>query len=338
MAYIASEKVRQIGFLILLLILGGFLAYSLQSFLSAFCGAVILYVLLRKPHLYLISQKKIPSALSASLLLLLSFFLLLLPFLGVILLLTSKVSYVVAHYQELADVLNRLISQTQSHLPADFWQQIPIDSIASSATSLLPTLVSGTASMLSTILSVYFILFFMMLEARKMEAWVREEIPLHTHNTQLLLHELKNATYSNAVAMVLLAILQGLFAGIGYWVAGIPESLLWAVITGIFSFIPFVGATVVWIPLCLFLWVSGYPFFAAGLALYAVLVLGNLDNLLRFYIQKKFSNTHPLITLFGVIMGVKMLGFVGLVFGPLLISYFILLLRIYRNEFGDKRQ
>ena len=67
-------------------------------------------------------------------------------------------------------------------------------------------------------------------------------------------------------------------------------------------------------------------------------VIGLVDNLFRFLLNKKLGDIHPLITIFGVIIGVQLFGFIGLIFGPLLISMFLLLLKIYSSEFIVKKR
>jgi predicted PurR-regulated permease PerM len=65
-------------------------------------------------------------------------------------------------------------------------------------------------------------------------------------------------------------------------------------------------------------------------------VITNVDNVFRFVVQKKLGDTHPLITFFGVIVGLDLFGFIGIIFGPLLISYFLILLEIYKKEYAGK--
>jgi predicted PurR-regulated permease PerM len=73
-----------------------------------------------------------------------------------------------------------------------------------------------------------------------------------------------------------------------------------------------------------------------GLLTYGVIVISNVDNVFRFVLQKKFANVHPLITVFGVIIGIQLFGLPGFIFGPLLISYFILGVKIYQSAYKDK--
>ncbi len=70
--------------------------------------------------------------------------------------------------------------------------------------------------------------------------------------------------------------------------------------------------------------------------IYGLVIVGSTDNIIRLYVLKRLDNVHPLITLIGVIVGVPLFGFIGLIFGPLLISLFLIVLRIYRKEYGKE--
>ncbi|MFN5319448.1 MAG: AI-2E family transporter, partial [Bacteroidia bacterium] len=98
------------------------------------------------------------------------------------------------------------------------------------------------------------------------------------------------------------------------------------------SFLPFLGAPLVFVPAGLIALSSGNTTAGYGIILWGFLLVTNIDNLLRFFISKYFADTHPLITIIGVIAGVPVFGILGLVFGPLLISWFVLLTKIILTE------
>ena len=106
-------------------------------------------------------------------------------------------------------------------------------------------------------------------------------------------------------------------------------------LTAVASMIPIVGAAIVYVPVCIFMIAEGNVGPGIGLAVYCLIVVGLTDNLLRFSLLKKLENIHPLITVFGIIMGMNLFGFMGLIFGPILISITILLIQVYRDEFSD---
>ena len=98
--------------------------------------------------------------------------------------------------------------------------------------------------------------------------------------------------------------------------------------------IPFIGTLIGILPVFILTLSTGNDAQAWGILIYGLVVVGATDNIIRLYVLKKLDNVHPLITLIGVIVGVPLFGFIGLIFGPLLISLFIVVVRIYRKEYG----
>jgi predicted PurR-regulated permease PerM len=93
------------------------------------------------------------------------------------------------------------------------------------------------------------------------------------------------------------------------------------------------GTGLVWLPLSAYLALTGDWANALGLFAYSLLILTNIDNLIRFVLQKKLADTHPLVTIFGVIIGLSLFGFMGIIFGPILLSGFILCFHIFKVEY-----
>ncbi|HAP00795.1 MAG TPA: hypothetical protein DCQ93_02610 [Bacteroidetes bacterium] len=107
---------------------------------------------------------------------------------------------------------------------------------------------------------------------------------------------------------------------------------------GCTSIIPVVGAGLIWIPAGLYLLSTAEPWRGIGILIYGAVVISLIDNVFRFFFAKWFADVHPVITILGVIVGLQWFGLPGLVFGPLLISYFFLLLKIYKKEFVDEAE
>jgi len=194
-------------------------------------------------------------------------------------------------------------------------------------------LLSATVSSLAQIAVLYFLLYFMMMDGRVMEQWILSNSPFKQSNTMTLTRELKMQTMSNAIGIPVLIVIQAVISAIGYAIFGMDEPLFWGVITGFASMIPIVGPAVIWIPVSVYLYFTGYPGHAIGLAVYSAVLLVNVEHIVRFTLLKKIGNTHPLITFFGIVIGIELFGFLGLIFGPLLISYFLLLMDIYQKEY-----
>lgn len=181
-----------------------------------------------------------------------------------------------------------------------------------------------------------FILYYMLYHGREIEMFLNRVIPLKQENINLLAAETKKMVKANALGIPLISIIQGLTAMLGYFIFGVKEFALWGFLTGIFAFFPVIGTMVVWVPLVLYTYATGDHWNATALFLYSILVTGNVDYLARMTLLRKLGNVHPVITILGVIVGLGLFGFIGLIFGPLLISYIIVIFQIYSNEFNGR--
>jgi len=161
---------------------------------------------------------------------------------------------------------------------------------------------------------------------------------MNKENSSAFWTETRNMVISNAIGIPVLIICQSIVAIIGYLIFGVHQAVIWGALTGMASILPVVGTMIVWIPICILLLTSGSIGPGIGLALYCAVIVSNIDNVLRFTIMKKIGNVHPLVTVFGVILGLQLFGLMGLIFGPLLITYFFILIKFYRLEFSVKRK
>jgi predicted PurR-regulated permease PerM len=168
-----------------------------------------------------------------------------------------------------------------------------------------------------------------------MERQVQNFLPLQQRNLDNIWKETRTMVVSNAVGIPLLAILQGILAATGYAIFGVPEWGLWGVISGVLSIVPIVGTALIWIPLTAYLFATGHSGQAVGLLVYSIVIVTNSDNVLRFTLLRKLGDVHPIVTVLGLIAGVPIFGIMGFIFGPLLVSYLMLLVQIYRVEFSN---
>ena len=158
-------------------------------------------------------------------------------------------------------------------------------------------------------------------------------LPFKKDKIKLFGDELVRQTFSNSVGIPSIAVVQGLAGFLGYWITGLHEAGFWGVITGFTSFIPVVGTALVWVPVAVYMFIIGHTWQGIFMILYGALIMGTLDNVVRFILAKKMADVHPIITVLGVLLGLQFFGFLGLIFGPLLISYFFILLKIYYVEY-----
>lgn len=335
---IDSNLLRQIFFIVLILFLGIVLFRELAFFLSALLGAVTFYIVMRDRMIYLTEKRKWRPATAAWVLMLLSFFVILVPIglLGNIL--YSKISYVVTHSSEVLSSLKKLSATIHQKIGYQLINPNAINQLGSYMGRILPKVLGVTANTITLISVMYFVLYFMLVNGRRMEDALYEYIPLKDGNVELLGKELRRNVVTNTIGIPLIALLQGLVGLVGYLILGIDEPFVWFVATCVSAMVPVVGAALVYVPLTIMLLAQGDTARGIGMGLWGFLLIGLVDNLFRFVLNKKLGDIHPLITIFGVIAGIQLFGFIGIIFGPLLISMFILLLRIYSSEFFIKKR
>jgi predicted PurR-regulated permease PerM len=204
--------------------------------------------------------------------------------------------------------------------------------------SFIPSVINSTANILTNLIMMFFLFYYLLVSGRDVERKLGQLIPLKPNNIDTLASESRMMIKANALGIPVICIIQGLTATLGYMIFGVKDWGMWGFVTGVFAFFPIVGTMIVWVPLVIVMFSTGHTGPAIGLTVYSVIVTGNVDYLSRITLLKKMGNVHPMITVLGVIVGLNLFGFVGLIFGPLLVSYFLILVKIYINEFSASGQ
>lgn len=337
MERINSGFLKQIGLLVVIIFIGIELVIQLKYFIPGFFGAITLYILYRSWFYYLIEKKHWKKWMAALILILGNLLLVVLPVFAIVKVLIPKIKLALNNTGVINAKLNATLNSIKSYFPSLSISHDQMMRGMQEAALYIPKLLNATASVVSNIAVAFFIFYFMLMGSRKMEDTLESFLPLSAKNRNTLWKETKNLVISNAIGIPVLALCQAGIAIIGYWVFGVQEFVLWGLLTGAASIIPVVGTMIVWIPICLIMFINGDTGMAIGLLLFCGAIVANTDNVLRFTLMKKFGDVHPLITVFGVILGLQLFGIMGLIFGPLLISYFLLLLQIYKFEYGRKK-
>jgi predicted PurR-regulated permease PerM len=333
-----QNRIRQFFFILIILLLGILLFLQLQSFLPALLGAITLYVLLRRWMFYLTEKKKWRKGWTAVLLMFLSFIVILLPVGLLVNMLYSKVDYAVQHSDELVQALKKVVTNIETRFDVTLTSEKNINELGGVIKQSLPKILNATFNTLTTIFFMYFILYFMLVNGRKMENALYEYIPLRDENVHKISKEVNTMVVSNALGIPLVAFAQGVVGLIGYLIIGVNEPFFWFGVTCIAGMLPVIGAAMAYIPLIIIFFANNQTWQGIAMTIYGFGVIGTVDNVLRFSLLKRIGNVHPLTTVFGVIIGLNLFGFIGLIFGPLLISLFMLLLKIYSSEFIIKQR
>ncbi len=329
-----SSRLRQIILLVVLIALALLLIKELYIFLPGFLGAVTLYILSRGWYRYLTVHKKWNKGLAATVFILSFLMVVGFPLYYIINLLSPKITAIFSHSDEVVQGLKSVSAQIKEWTGQEILTDENIAEVQKRVANFFPAFLNSTALILANLAMMLFIYFFMLTNGKAMEASFDYFLPLHEDNITILGKETISVVRANAIGIPLISIIQGIFALVGYWIFGINEFVLWGFITGVFAFFPIVGTTLIWGPLVVLLFSRGDTGQGIGLLIYSLMVTGNVDYLARITLMKRLGDVHPLVTVLGVIVGLSLFGFWGFIFGPLLISYFMLLFKIYTNEFG----
>jgi len=335
MKTIPQNVIRQLFVLLLIVIIGGLIFRELLPYFSGILGAITVYVLMRGWMIRLVRKGWNPN-LAAALLCIISFVGILLPVSGIIILLGNKIGNAVQNSEKVVTALKGQIASWEEQLGYDLASQIDVRAISSWISSNLQSIAGSTFNVFIAIGLMYFILFYLFTDRRMGKNSLADYIPVSKANLKIIGKEIQSMVRSNALGIPLVAIVQGFVALIGFLIFGVADPFFWFVIVTIGSMIPFVGTLVGILPVFILEISTGHTFQAWGILIYGFVVVGLSDNIVRLYVLKKIDNVHPLITLVGVIVGVPLFGFIGLIFGPLLISLFLVLLSIYRKEYDEK--
>lgn len=331
---INPNVIRQLLFLGILFFIGYLIVNGLYFMVSSFLGAITFYVILMWPMKYLVIIKKWMPWLAALVLMLLSLVIMVIPFIYLTTVAISKLLPVVNNPTIINDVFKTIHEYLLLHYNIDILNADNVQSLSGQIVPIAQKALGGTFSALGNIFLMYLVLYFMLVETRKVEHWLKKTLPFKRANVKTIIGEIRNLVYSNALGIPIVALIQGISGVIGYWIFGVDEFLLMGILTAISSVIPVVGTLTVYLPLAIYQFIVGGPFQGIGVLLWGFIVIGSVDNIARLLVQKKLADVHPLITLLGVFLGINLFGFIGIIFGPLLISVFFILLQIYIDEFG----
>ncbi|MDH3290686.1 MAG: AI-2E family transporter [Gemmatimonadota bacterium] len=204
--------------------------------------------------------------------------------------------------------------------------------IGSSALGLV-----GTATKLALNLTIaMFGLYFLLVSEGGTWAALSPYIPFNTRNTERLRKRFRDVTNSTLVGTGLIAVVQGVLVGGAFSLAGLPNAAFWGVVTAVFAILPVVGSGLIWGPGAIALFLGGRHAAAVGIALWGLVVVASIDNVLRPLVYNKWAKIHPLVTLVGALAGIRFFGMLGLLIGPLALSYFFELIQMYREEYLEQ--
>lgn len=288
---------------------------------------------------FLLSKTKVSWV--AALLTVISFILVLcipLYFLGTIIFDQSQSLYawVAAHggFDNITTIFSRSISK---FIPGG------VINLKSSLTSLTSNLTSSIGNTFTATLTTFFSftlvvlsMFYFLKDGTKWKKGVIHYSPLSNESGRKILTSLDVAVNGIVKGYLLIAVAQGILMSIGLYIFGVPNAALWGVFAGIASMVPTIGTSLVAIPAIVFLIISGHNGAAIGFGIWALVLVGTIDNLLNPILVGKKIDIHPLLVLFSILGGISLMGPIGILIGPLAISFMYVLMSVYKAEVKEE--
>ncbi|OCX50471.1 AI-2E family transporter [Mucilaginibacter sp. PPCGB 2223] len=327
-----NYKQRNNIILLAIIVLGVFLIWALQGLFSSILGAIVLFTIFRPFYLYLVDKRGWGRGLAAVLIIVLSFIVIVIPFLSLSIMIIDKIGSLTSNNFPIREWFAKIDAFAGSHLNQPHFVDSITKNLGSYATELFPSLLGSAANIFLTLLILYFLLYYMFTQINEFESTLIKYAPFREQHALKFAKELQNATYSNVLGQGIISLSQGILFTIGLTIVGVPDPVFWGVIGTFISFLPVVGVPFLSIIFSVILLLNGKTWQGIFLMVYGFAFVSYMDNFLRLLINKRLANTHPLITVIGVVMGIPLFGILGLVFGPVLLSFFLLLVEIYETN------
>ncbi|MEZ0611299.1 AI-2E family transporter [Fibrella sp. WM1] len=334
---IYTPKQQRILLIASLLVLGGFIIAGLQGYVSAFFGAGILYVIFRPVFYGLVYKKKWNRTWVTSGILFFSLFVIILPFLVLSLLLIDRIQYYSQHTDQILGLVKQAEELTGFKITSQQNIQRMLQQGGTFASRQLPSLAGGALDFLVIIGLMLFTLFYMFSDEETFLSGLRKHLPFKRDTLRELGDQLKNNVNANVLGQGIVSFVQGVLTGLTLMIFGVPDAGFWGTVAFFLAFIPVLGTPLVWAPAGLIQLSQGNTTDGVGILLVGAIVITNIDNLLRILLAKRMGDVHPLVTLAGIVIGVPIFGILGLVIGPTILSFFIVLMQVFARENQESR-
>ena len=192
-----------------------------------------------------------------------------------------------------------------------------------------------TATFLLNLFIMFYAMFFFLRDGREILEKIFYYTPLNHDDEVRVVQGLVSVTRATIRGTLLIGALQGLLAGIGFWVAGIGGAAFWGTIMAVLSVVPGIGAALIWVPAVIYLFIIGHSLAATLLLIWCAAGVGTIDNMLRPKLVGKDAKMPDLLILLGTLGGIFFFGPIGFIIGPLVCGLFLTVWDIYGTTFKD---
>lgn len=335
-------------FLFLIVVLG-YLTYQIMSpFLTAIIWAIVLSIVFYPLYAFISRYLKIKS-IASLITILLILVLIIAPFTYLTYTLVDELQVVAARLNEnrldsVHEVIHRFHASRFFQAIGSFMgvdelasEDVMMENIKNIGKALVSQLPMGISNVLSAGVNFIFMIFTTFVLFRDGPAVLsktKDYMPFKDHQKERLTSQIQDIVVSTVYGGVLVAIIQGIFGGIAFFLLGIASPVLWGVAMSIMSFVPILGTFIIWGPTSAYLVMQGNYMKGVGLFLFGILVISMVDNVLKPLIIGSRTKMPTIVILFSVLGGIKLFGILGLVMGPLITAIFISIFDIFRSVEG----
>ncbi len=331
---ISNKDVRRVfiaGLLLLLIVLSFLIVKSIM--LSIIGGLILAYVLL---PIYRSINKKISSRnLSAGIMCLLVILIILVPSWYVMPMVTGQIFELFSSSQNI-DFSQVVIKIFPTAQPA-FQEKVTlivikfIGNFTSGIINYLIGFLQNLPAVIFNLAVILFVFYFTLRDHEEFGDFISGISPFKKEKEIVLINKFKGITSAIIFGYIIVGVIQGLALGLGFLIFGVPNALILTFL-GIFaSMLPLVGPWLIYLPITVFMLLGGQMGSAIGFGLYCILFVSTIDNFLRPYIVARKTGTSPVIVMVGMIGGIFIFNVLGIILGPLILSYLILFLRAYKD-------
>jgi predicted PurR-regulated permease PerM len=329
---IYTPQQRHVLLIAALLGLAGLIVVGLAHYLTAFLAAGILFVVFRPWWVALVHKRKWNRRLVTIIILLVTVVVLVIPFYALSSLLIDRLVAFARQPEQILNVLHRLERATGFQITQQQNVRQLLQQGAVQVSRWLPTLAGSALNFLVIVGLMLFTMYCMFTQENGFLRGLHRYLPFRNETLNELGESLKNNVNANVLGQILVALVQAILTGLTLWIFGVPDAFFWTVVAFFMAFLPVLGTPLVWGPAALYQFSQGANTQGIGILLVGFIVIINVDNLLRILLAKRMGDIHPLVTLVGLVLGVEIFGIIGLVVGPLLVSYLLVLMQVFRRE------
>ncbi|MFH1682878.1 MAG: AI-2E family transporter, partial [Candidatus Woesearchaeota archaeon] len=197
----------------------------------------------------------------------------------------------------------------------------------------------GVPKFLLNLFVMFMALFFFLRDGDKFIKKLSIYLNLQKPKYHQIMARTKEVIHAIVYGYGLVALIQGALGALGFWAFGVSSPFFWGIVMAVLSFIPFLGTGLIWVPAAAIIFFKGMftdssalMYKGGGLFLYGLVVIGSLDNLIRPKIVGDRAKIHPAIIILGIFGGIALLGSIGLIVGPLVLSVTAIIIEAYLNN------